>query len=230
MVDVYQFRLGNSMSQLRAAEAVLSEDESLRFSRRASPWRERSIIARATLRLLLGQYLRVRPNDIFFEYGRFGKPCLTPSYAQNVSFSVSHSGDCAVIAISEGVPIGIDLEEIKDDLDVDLLSPYLFSPREIALFQKLPDDQRPATFFQAWTCKEAFVKATGEGISLSFSKFEVEFKVEKAARLLTLPLYWASFPWTLISLDTFSGFIGALAARSSEVIIQPHEPPSLWNG
>jgi 4'-phosphopantetheinyl transferase len=225
IIDIYQCCLVVSSAKVRASETVLSEDECGRFNRMISPWRERSIIARASLRFHLAQRLGIEPQDVSFDYGEHEKPRLSQKWGGHITFNLAHSAEIAVIAIGNGVHIGIDLEEMKNEVEHDLLAGSIFSFRELTVFRKMPLDRRRRAFFYAWTRKEAFVKATGEGMSRPLSTFEVAFENEGAARMSMVPPEWASTPWSLIDFATAPGFTGALAVGSGRVMVQYHDSP-----
>jgi 4'-phosphopantetheinyl transferase len=220
IVDVYQFRFPAIHIQEQAAKKMLSYDERLRFARMIEPWRSRSIMARSLLRFLLGARLGITPQDVSFVYGLHGKPALSADANRNIHFNLAHSEDLAVIAIGQGAPIGIDLEAMLGVQPHDMADPHIFSSRELFVFEELPLDQRGIVFFRTWAFKEAFVKATGEGLTRSLASFEIEFCSENTARIEKIPLEWASIPWTLVSFDTFPGFIGALVVGNHQVIVR----------
>lgn len=103
-----------------------------------------------------------------FAYGENEKPYLKDS---DIYFSISHSEDYAICAVSDA-EIGCDIEKIKD---VDLkIAEKFFTPSEYESILKEPDENgRQDMFFRCWTLKESFMKATGLGMSLSLSDFEI---------------------------------------------------------
>jgi len=175
--------------------------------------RDRFIAARGLLRSLLGHYLQIVPSKIEFDYGPNGKPLLPGAFAkEQLHFNLTHSEDLALIAVARGEPVGVDVERIRTLSDADELVSRFFSVRENASFQKLPESQRPAAFFNLWTRKEAWLKATGEGIGHLLNRVEVSFLPGEPASLLSLPgeLY-VNAPWTLQDLAPAPGFAAALA-------------------
>ena len=96
-----------------------------------------------------------------FDYGPLGKPVL--SGAGLPSFNLSHSEDLAVLAVTDGAPVGIDLERIRPV--VDGFAKHAFAPEEQAALQALPSHSVEAAVFACWTRREAYVKATGAGLS-----------------------------------------------------------------
>jgi 4'-phosphopantetheinyl transferase len=155
-----------------ADEALLSEDERARCRRLATPQlRHRFTTGRAHLRLLLGEHLGLDPRTLVFEQNAFGKPRL--AHHPSLHFSLSHSADRAVLAVSEQLEPGVDIERVRPLDHLDLARRY-FHPNESAAIAGLSqrDDQLQA-FFSTWTLKEAIVKALGIGLSIELDTFEV---------------------------------------------------------
>ena len=155
-----------------AAEALLSDDERARGrSFVTAPLRHRFVAGRARLRSLLGEHLGRDPRALAFAQNAFGKPRLTDH--PSVHFSLSHSGDRAMLAVSDQREIGIDIERVRPLDHLDLARRY-FHPNEVAAIEgvKAPDEQLLA-FFRIWTLKEAVVKAIGKGLSIPLDTFDV---------------------------------------------------------
>jgi 4'-phosphopantetheinyl transferase len=202
--------------------SILSQDESQRADRfRFDTHRNRFIAARAILRSLLGTYLRSAADALQFEYGPNGKPTLAAPFVESgLSFNLAHSEDLALIAVTRLGPIGVDVEQSRPVTDVDELVARFFSPRETALFQTLPTSQKNAAFFNLWTRKEAWLKATGEGIAHSLNRIEVTFLPGKPAQLLGLPETPGSkSDWALRELIPATGFVGAVALPDLQISI-----------
>jgi 4'-phosphopantetheinyl transferase len=156
--------LEDFLSTLQGLWQTLSPDEQARAERfRFERDRQRFIICRGVLRTLLGRYLGCGPSQIGFTYGVFGKPALA---AQPIAlqFNLSHSGDRALYAVTAKHPIGVDLEQCRP-LDVPALARSFFSPQECEFLCSLPDSTQLTQFFHLWTCKEALLKTTGQGVS-----------------------------------------------------------------
>ncbi len=174
--EVHVWRINVSLfpTYLERLQRLLSVDERTRAGKfRFQSDRDRSTATRGCLRLLLGHYLGVAPETVQFCYGPQGKPELQGPEAQALSFNVSHSGDWALIAIGQGQPLGIDLEHIQPDFAWQAVGGLVLSPRERAMLSALPPDVQSAVFFKVWTGKEAYVKATGEGLSSPLTQLEV---------------------------------------------------------
>lgn len=93
-----------------------------------------------------------------------GKPYL--EHAPDIHFSVTHSGDFWLCAISAH-PVGLDLQQIQK-APTRKLARRFFHPAEADYLEWNPD-----AFFKIWSAKESFVKLTGQGIDDSFSAFSM---------------------------------------------------------
>lgn len=162
-IHVWYVDLAMTAGTVGRLAACLSEDERgrafrFKFGRDA----RRFMVARSTLRVLLGGYLGLAPHGVAFTYGAHGKPALDGIHAA-LSFNLSHSGDVAVVAAGWNRAVGVDVELRRTLPDLAALAARSFAPRERAVLDALPEMERPAAFFRCWTRKEAFIKATGRG-------------------------------------------------------------------
>ena len=102
-----------------------------------------------------------------FDCGKpHGKPTVVGS---TLEVSISHSGDWVALAVTDGAPVGVDVEEVRA-AEVDDLAGICFSPAELAVFRRVPEADRRGAFFTYWARKEAVLKATGKGMSVGMSK------------------------------------------------------------
>jgi 4'-phosphopantetheinyl transferase len=135
--------------------------------------RKRFITRRGALRTIMGQYLGMDKRDVMFEYGKHGKPAVAGACnRENIRFSIAHSAGVALMAFARSHDIGIDIERIRPVPEMDGVVERFFSAGEKAHIRGLPLHERREAFFRVWTRKEAFVKATGEGLSRSFETFD----------------------------------------------------------
>jgi 4'-phosphopantetheinyl transferase len=169
--------------------------------------RQRYAIAHAALREILPRKLRTLPEGICFDIGSFGKPS-TPG----LEFNLSHSGNLALVAIGN-VPLGVDIERIEA-LDAFELAGHHFSTAEVLALRSLPPDAVLDGFFACWTRKEAFVKATGEGLARPLHQFDVSVG-RTAALLVTRPDSSEAGRWVLQRLDVGAGYAASLCVRGS---------------
>lgn len=210
---------------------LLSAAESQRAARyHFQLHRKRFIAGRGLLRLLLGRYLNCSPADLDFVYGPSGKPALAPAVVgEPLEFNLAHSEHLALIAVSRGAPLGVDIEKVRSLPEAHDLVRRFFSPREAALFAQLPDPQKEAAFFNLWTRKEAWLKGTGEGIARYLAQVEVAFLSDEPAELLSLPATLARGQhWRLYNLVPAAGFAAALAVAGPHTLPACHQyPPAI---
>jgi 4'-phosphopantetheinyl transferase len=138
----------------RECPTHLSEDEVPRANRfRFEEDRIRWIRARSSLRLILSRYAGSDPAELVFSYGKHGKPALVG--ANGVEFNLSHARDWAMVAVARYVPVGVDIERMRANVDI------------AALLRRLGETDLPQAeteLYQAWTRREARTKA--EGVAL----------------------------------------------------------------
>ncbi len=121
------------------------------------------------LRLVLSNYVGINPKEIGISRtckqcgGPHGKPELI-SYDKYINFNVSHTSEYIVVGITTYSDIGIDIEEIDDDLDLNLFSSVL-NKQELKYLNSVSNDKKKNNFIKYWTRKESIVKATGIGLS-----------------------------------------------------------------
>ena len=156
--------------------ADLSEDERVRAGRlvRARDGR-RFVRCRGALRAILGGLLGIEPAGVTFEAGPGGKPVLPGSLAAGWRFNVSHSGELALIAVSRGFEVGVDVELARPIQQAGRIVESYFTAAEVAEFLKLDEEERASAFIRGWTRKEAVVKAQGVGLAGLATEFETLF-------------------------------------------------------
>ncbi len=154
------------------AESLLSPDEIGRSRAFASlDLRRRFVAARAGLRLALGRHLGCDPRILSFVQDTFGKPRLAGS--RTVHFSLSHSGGEAVVAISDTLEVGADIEHMRPVEHIDLARRYFHPNERDAIERPAHSEDQRQVFFRTWTLKEAVVKSLGVGLSVELDSFEV---------------------------------------------------------
>lgn len=112
---------------------------------------------------ILADILSVKDSEIIIQLDDHGKPSLKGPVT-NLSFSTSYTRSCWVFAVSSRGTIGIDIEDIQGNLDILKVAQRFFSPLEYDYLSHLPVEKKITTFFQFWTVKEAYLKATGTGL------------------------------------------------------------------
>jgi 4'-phosphopantetheinyl transferase len=200
-------------------QKLLSSEELIRASRfHFSADRQRFTASRALLRTILASYLATDPYRLSFSYSTKEKPTLGTDHAgSGVSFNISHSGGIALFAFARGREIGVDVEQVRRDFDVEAIARRFFSAHERGQLAALPNGEKFAAFFRCWTRKEAYIKATGEGLSLPLHQFDVSLEVgSKDALLATRPDSSEAALWSLREIPGGEGYVAALCVRGRE--------------
>ena len=223
-VHIASFSLAQPASVLAACEQVLSDEEHERARKfHFEVHRARFVAGRGLLRFLLGHYLQADPARLIFSYGANGKPALQGKEHELLHFNLAHSESLALLGITRLGRLGVDVERVRELPDFEKLVSCFFSVREATAFARLSAGLRASAFFNLWTRKEAWLKATGEGIAHRLDKVEVSFLPGEPARLLALPEPNPLSGWTLRELQPAEGFVGALALRRSRFTLRTFE-------
>jgi 4'-phosphopantetheinyl transferase len=167
-------------------ESTLSLEEKARADRfHFVNDRNRFVVARGLLRELLGRYLHQAPAGLEFSYGRHGKPFLSGKDASSqLCFNLSHSSNLVVYAIARERNLGIDVEHMRPESAGEDIARRYFSAREVSDLQSLPPEARVEGFFQCWTRKEAYLKATGMGLQIALDSFAVSLMLGQPAQFV----------------------------------------------
>jgi 4'-phosphopantetheinyl transferase len=167
----------------------------------------RFVLGRCLVRKCLGLYLRRNAETIELAYTDRGRPLLAND--ETVQFSISHTHDLVAIALTAGAQIGIDLEYVQPDLNFVELAARIFSQDDLQTFQALSPREMPAAFFRAWTRKEAYLKARGEGIGERLRQVSVSWEAEEVGPVRDLENPTPA--WRLLALPVPVNYIGSLA-------------------
>jgi 4'-phosphopantetheinyl transferase len=197
-------------------EELLAPDEKRRADGfRFDRLRDSFVIARGALRTILGYYLGTSPALIRFAYGASGKPVLDPNSA--LRFNTSHSGDLAIFAVTLGCDLGVDVEQVRVVKDMQQIADRFFCSEEAAELMSLSDAEREHAFFLCWTRKEAYIKATGEGLSAKLDSFRVSLLPSQSAAMIHIGGSMESArQWTLHHLEPASTYLATLAYLDRE--------------
>jgi len=190
--------------------------------------RRRFIAAHALTRLVLGRSLGLAPDAIRFRIHPRGKPAVVTPGA-DVEFTLSHSGERALLCVTRGRAVGVDIERLRA-IDALRISRNFFSPVEHETLAAVPPAELLPAFFRCWTRKESFVKATGEGLSWPLTGFHVSHQLQVANALLGCDRDAdAASRWTILPLTTDDGYTAALTVAGSAGAIGYWDAPRpIW--
>jgi 4'-phosphopantetheinyl transferase len=215
-VHVWRASLEQPVACIRQLARTLSDDERARtegfhFERD----RRRFTVGHGVLRTILGRYLGIEPRQLLFRYGPRGKPYLAEEPDNcALRFNLAHSHELALYAFTCGREVGVDLEHVHPMPDAEQIGARFFSAREYATLSALPKSQKLEAFFNCWTRKEAYLKATGTGLTRPLDQFDVSLVPGEPARLL----YVEGEPqevarWSLEALAPGADYVGAVAVQ-----------------
>ncbi len=171
---------------------------------------------RFLLRLLLGAYLGKAGRDVPIRRGRAGKPELIGGDASRLGFSLSHSGPWLAVAVSDGTPVGIDIEPSDRRPRWQRLARRYFPADEAETLCASDGDAGCRRFLAHWTAREALVKAAGRTLAGNVGGIGLSGDPGRGEPLAParLPSDWpAPDRWQLASLgqDIPDGLIGHVA-------------------
>lgn len=218
-IHVWRYTLDLPSSQRESLLGILSPDELERAGKfYFDKDRNRFIAARGILRKILGIYLNEDPNLIHFEYAEFGKPELkSGSYLPKLSFNLSHSENIALFAIASEGNLGIDVEHIRYDMEIEPLASRFFSEGEIRVLEMAKGKLQKDIFFQFWTRKEAFLKATGKGLSFPMENCDVSSANDRDFSNVIFQSKMIGFPnWYVMDLKPEKGYTAAVVADNEK--------------
>lgn len=201
---------------LAGLKPILSEDERQRADRFHYERDRRAFtVAHAALRLILSRYLSASPPELRFCESAHGKPSLAGDAGMPpLRFNLSHSHELALVAVSRGREVGVDLEWLRPELATRNVAEQYFSAAELTVLRALAGEAWVQGFFNCWTRKEAYIKARGEGLSMPLDAFDVALAPGEAARLLnTRPDPRDADRWRLVALHPGEGYAAAVAAE-----------------
>lgn len=209
-VDIWYVDLNHTMPQLTECSTILSADECARADRfKFEKHRHAFTLARGIMRQILAKYLHLDASSMVFEYGEQGKPFLN-----NIAFNMSHSHGVMLLAVTKSTPVGVDVEWVREKFIGDALAKVSLSEQEFLQYQQLPEASKKQSFFHVWTCKEAVIKALGQGVFFGLKDFSVNIMPKEPAKLLSIKDD-SSSAWHLYHFLAKESYPGAVAWRGN---------------
>jgi len=211
-------------------QQLLSADERARARRFLVPRvRQHFAATRGMLRTILSGYLTADPAELTFHYSSKDKPSLAPPYAASgISFNVAHSGGVALLAFVRGRAVGVDVERVRRNLDVQAVARRFFSAHEQEQLAVVAPEHIYEAFFRCWTRKEAYIKAKGEGLWMPLNQFDVSLASGAANALLaTRPDRTEADRWSLREVAVGSGYAAALCVSGRDFKVRSWESAEL---
>ncbi|OTE96514.1 4-phosphopantetheinyl transferase [Crenothrix sp. D3] len=173
---------------------------------------QRYIAAHGFLRNTLAQYLNEPPESLRIQKTTQSKPYLV-DYPE-LAFNLSHTRNHTAVAVAKNCQLGVDIEQCKPRTSLAALVQKCFSHEEASYWQQLPEAEQTREFYQFWTRKEAFVKATGFGIALGLR--ECAINPDKPQSFLAVPANCGlASDWQYRDIAIGEGICAALVANKT---------------
>jgi len=216
-IDVWSWSLAAPQSS--STRLWVSDDERAALGRVLSlERRERTRVAWAVRRKILAQALACSPPEVVLAR----TPCGTPILAmpgQRLFFSTSHSGAWAYLAVSRGVLLGVDVQQVDPKADVMRLARRFGRSEEVEFLRAMPESERLGAFFRLWTRKEAVLKAAGGGVPSKLRRTCVPLGPEAGpAEIQNNPTPWAV--GSVRDLVAPDGYAAALAMAGDAAVME----------
>jgi 4'-phosphopantetheinyl transferase len=214
-VDIWQIPI-SGQDGVEHCRQLLSPDE----ARRADAFhfekhRRRFIASHTAMRQILGLSTEIAAEELAFSYGEKGKPEFAGEQKKSgIKFNLSHSEDIAVLAVTRGLTVGIDIEWINPEFATEEIARRFFAAGEVQHLQSLPATEQSNAFFACWTRKEAYVKALGDGLFVPLDSFEVAFGPGVPAALLQVVVDpGETGRWSMYDVEVPQGYRAALVVE-----------------
>lgn len=216
-IFLYSFCIQPDTIDYGGCESLLSEEE----NKKASSFifekdRYSYIITQCILRKLLSLFMDCEPDEIIFRRGSKGKPYIFNNTG-NLFFNISHSRDLLIVGLSRNVDIGVDVEYIRPLDNLDQLANISLSDLEQQDFFRsdFMAINKLELFYNYWTHKEAYLKATGEGLSRPPEQVEFQLTLYGTLKLHTVTGNREdSDVWSVLPIRPAANYIGAVAFKN----------------
>ena len=123
----------------------------------------------------------------------------------------------ALVAVTNDREIGVDLEQMHPIADMAQIAERFFSAQESAALRALPPEQRQEAFFNCWTRKEAYLKASGEGLAQPLDQFSVSLGPGEPAKLVSIAGdFQEASRWFIQAFSPANGYVAAVAVQGQD--------------
>ena len=211
IVEIWNGKVSAEDAHYQAYWRVLDEAEQTHAGKiKNMLLHKRYVEVHGRLRNLLAQMLNQPPEKIRIKKTEYGKPYLA-DYPE-LAFNLSHTADRLMIAVGRNCQLGVDIEICKPRVNLSGLVNKCFAEEEAAHWTQLPETQKNQAFYRFWTRKEAFVKATGHGISLGLNHCVIN--PENPTEFIRVPdLYGQASAWHVQDIDLGEGICSAFVTH-----------------
>jgi len=206
-IDFYKVEFAELHPKLEDFLELLSKKELDKASKFKYPELSESyLLGRGFLRNVLGNKLSISPENVIISEGEHGKPYVEGE----ISFNASHTSEYYALAVTVGGDIGLDIELIDPEVEIERVARSHFSDVENAEFGSYRKEEKLNAFFRCWTRKEAFIKSLGIGLGYPLKSFSVELGLKDYPVILESKQN-DEMTWQLHNLNVAGNHAGAIA-------------------
>ncbi len=148
--------------ELETASRLVFQDDQTRF-----------LLRRAFVRIILGIYVGIAPQNLSFRKNKWGKPSINGLDTAGIEFNVSHTKSLVLLALTKGAPLGIDVEQLDCESNPQFLAPDVLASKEQSILAESALSDRKTRFLRLWCRKEACLKAIGIGLINDLATLDV---------------------------------------------------------
>jgi len=216
-VHIWCIQLDIPFDKITSFNRILSNGEKFKANKfHLEGDRRRYIVSHGALRIILGKYLQIDPENIQYVYNPLGKPLLPSDInRKQLYFNLSHSGEYALCAVTLGRQIGIDLEYMRSAPDLEAMARHFFSYEDNKIIYSYSPECRLQVFYNLWTLKEAYLKATDEGIK-DLDSIEIFLSPEGSLGINDKKNKNTSDDWTIFQLRPVNNYAAGLVVEGKD--------------
>ena len=172
-IIILVFEIDSTQEKWSDYDTILSKNEKNKAHEFQHPDDRLSFTkCRSILRSTLSKWLNCNPNEINIIHRENGKPYL--EHSKVIEFNITHTKGLAAIAFSIDSEVGIDVENLNREINLDQVAKKVFTTSEQSLINANNQNDKKKTFFRLWTSKESYLKATGQGLRIDPRKISVD--------------------------------------------------------
>lgn len=168
--------------------------------------RERFIVRRGLLRMLLSSLTGQAPDTIEIAQNAHGKPFLVQH--PNLHFNLAHSNELVCFTFAEGMRLGVDVEFIRAVPDLGKMGRIVFCSEDVQWIEKQAVPE--SAFFKIWARAEAYVKAIGTGFQERLAE-----QLQSSTDHCVVPSSGSSTKWKITDVTVAPGYAAALAIETN---------------
>jgi len=178
MIDIYQVYLPDfDSSKVDLPNDIVVQSQKYKLVKK----RHEFIVSQWIRRNVLTGYLGCNGNEIIFSATKKGRPFIVGH--QQIDFNISHTKDYVVMAVAKNQKVGVDIQSIKETVDVLAIAKQYFTMSEYLWLISLTLDKQSYFFASLWALKEASLKLTGQGIVYGLDHYSFVYEHDKFKQL-----------------------------------------------